>query len=258
MRVVIVGYGQMGHEIETVLRARGHTVAAIVDPVASGATAPSAGEAARAISADGAAGEPIAAIDFALPDSVLENAQVYARAGWAAVIGTTGWESQREEVLAPFRDAGTGLVYGSNFSVGANMFVRITRYAARLASRTGEYDSALVELHHRRKKDSPSGTAITLAEVMRQELRDKKEIQVETVHRQILPEELHVISGRVGSVPGTHSVILDSAADTVELTHRARSRQGFAVGAVQAAEWIVERKGIYPVEAFFDDLFDQR
>ncbi|TVR69664.1 MAG: 4-hydroxy-tetrahydrodipicolinate reductase [Spirochaetaceae bacterium] len=256
MKAVIVGYGQMGHEIERVLRDRGHAIAAIVDPAASGATAPSLDEAIRILAEGDSPGEPVVAIDFALPDSVQANTKAYARAGWAAVLGTTGWEDRREEVLAPVRAAGTSLVYGSNFSVGANMFVRVARYAARLASRTGEYDAALVELHHRLKKDSPSGTAITVAQVMQEELKEKRLIQVETVHRRIEREELHVISGRVGSVPGTHTVMLDSTADTVELTHRARSRQGFAVGAVQAAEWIVGRRGVYSVEAFFDDLFE--
>lgn len=251
MRAVIVGYGQMGHEIESVLRARGHEVAGIVDPVAAGATARTVGEAASAIQP----GEPVVAIDFSLPESVPGNASAIAAAGWCAVIGTTGWEDHRESVLKAAEGAGTGLVYGSNFSVGANMFVRISRYGARLAARTGEYDSGVVELHHRKKKDSPSGTAIMIADAIQGEIAEKTEIQPETLHRRIESGELHVISGRVGSIPGTHTVILDSMADTVELTHRARSRQGFAVGAVQAAEWIAERTGVYPVEAFFDDLF---
>ncbi len=254
MRVVIVGYGQMGHEIEIVLRNRGHEIVGIVDPVKPGASALTVDEAAKAIAGSPGTG-PVVAIEFALPEGVAGNVAAYGRAGWSAVIGTTGWEDQKTEVLTNAADTGMNLVYGSNFSVGANLFVRLARYAARLSARTGEYDAALVELHHRRKKDSPSGTALMVAEALKEEFPDKTEIQPETLHRRVKPEELHVIAGRVGSVPGTHTVILDSVADTVELTHRARSRQGFAVGAVQAAEWITEQTGIHPVEAFFDDMF---
>jgi 4-hydroxy-tetrahydrodipicolinate reductase len=254
MRIVIVGYGRMGHEIERVAAARGHKIIATVDPVAEDATARSVAEAAAGPLPSTAA-DPVVAIDFALPEAVKDNVAAYRDAGWAVVVGTTGWDQQREEILLPAREGDIALVYGSNFSVGANMFIRIARHAARLAERTGEYDGAVFELHHRGKQDSPSGTALMIADAIQAEMTDKQQIQTETLHRRISPEELHVASGRVGSIPGTHTVYLDSTADTVELTHRARSRQGFAVGAVQAAEWIASRSGIHPVEAFFDDLF---
>lgn len=254
MRIVIVGYGRMGHEIECVARDRGHEIFATVDPAASDASHASVADAASAGNGD-LPDDPIIAIEFALAEGVEKNVAAYGRAGWKAVIGTTGWDAHRESVLGEAERAGTHLVYGSNFSVGANLFIRLARYAARLAGRTGEYDTAVVELHHRKKQDSPSGTALTIAEAIREEYKDKTSLQVETLHRQILNEELHIVSGRVGSVPGTHTVLFDSTADTVELTHRARSRQGFAVGAVQAAEWIAERTGVHGVESFFDDLF---
>lgn len=254
MRVVIVGYGRMGHEIERVAVARGHAIVATVDPVAEDATARTVAEAATRVDPPGTT-DPVVAIDFSLPEGLKENIAGYRDTGWAVVLGTTGWDEKREEILAPAREGDLALVYGSNFSVGANMFIRIARHAARLAERTGEYDGAVFELHHRGKQDSPSGTALMIAEAMRAEMKDKQQIQTETLHRRIGPEELHVASGRLGSIPGTHTVYFDSVADTVELTHRARSRQGFAVGAVQAAEWIASRRGVFPVEAFFDDLF---
>jgi 4-hydroxy-tetrahydrodipicolinate reductase len=135
------------------------------------------------------------------------------------------------------------------------MMVRVAGVAAQLSAAAEGYDIGVTELHHRGKKDSPSGTAIMLAEQIRSAVSDKTEIQTETLHRQISPEELHVASGRIGSIPGTHTVYLDSEADTIELTHRARSRGGFALGAVKAAEWISAREGIHPVQDFFDDLF---
>lgn len=252
MKIVVVGYGRMGHEIEQAARERNHEVVATVDPAAPDAFATSIDELERkGVSPD----EPTVAIDFSLPDGLAENVAAYARLGWAAVIGTTGWAADREPVLAPARSAGIPLVYGANFSVGANLFFRIARYAGRLAAHAGLYDGAVVELHHRLKQDSPSGTALTIAESLLRELPRKDHLQTETLHRRIESDELHVVSGRVGSIPGTHTVYLDSNADTIELTHRARNRSGFAAGAVQAAEWIVNQKGIFEVDQFFDDLF---
>ncbi|WP_103679310.1 4-hydroxy-tetrahydrodipicolinate reductase [Alkalispirochaeta sphaeroplastigenens] len=257
MRIVIVGYGRMGREIEAIARDRGHQIVATVDPLAPGATALSLEEV-PPLEPASTATDPVTVIEFALPPQIGENVAFYARRGWHAVIGTTGWDQDREAVLRPAREAGTGLVYGSNFSVGANLFFRISRYAARLADRTGAYDSAVMELHHRQKQDSPSGTALTIAEGLLQESSSKSRLQPETLHRRIEEEELHVISGRVGFIPGTHTVYLDSLADTVELTHRARTRQGFALGAVQAAEWICSRREVVPVDVFFDDLFQDQ
>lgn len=251
MRIAIIGYGRMGHEIESVANARGHEIVCRVDPVVADADVGSVREAVDAkLIATG-----VCAIDFALPSAVEGNIAAYAEAGNAAVIGTTGWDADREKVLAPAKDAGIPLVWGSNYSVGANMTVRIAAYAARLSTAAGSYDAGLVELHHTGKKDSPSGTAIMLAEAMREVTEGKSEIQTETLHRQIRPEEMHVVSGRIGSIPGTHTVYFDSTADTVELTHRARNRGGFALGAVQAAEWIIHQRGVHQVSDFFDALF---
>jgi 4-hydroxy-tetrahydrodipicolinate reductase len=253
MNVAIIGYGRMGHEIELAARERGHSVVATIDPVAETAAFPSVAAAVDA----GALDDGTVAIEFALPAGVEDNIREYARAGCAVVLGTTGWDARREAVLAAAGDASLSLVWGSNFSVGANMFARITAYAARLAAGAGGYDSALVELHHRGKEDSPSGTALTLAEGVLAAGGDKHRIQPEALHRKIEAGELHVASVRVGSVPGTHTLYLDSTADTVELTHRARSRHGFAVGAVQAGEWIVDAGGVRRVSEFFDYLFDR-
>lgn len=251
MQIALVGYGRMGREIEIAARERGHSVDIRVDPAAESADFPSVAAAVDA----GAIDSSTAVIEFALPEGLRENMERYAQAGCAVVIGTTGWDDHREELLAQARAAGLALVWGSNFSVGANMFARITEYAAALAARAGGYDPALVELHHRGKQDSPSGTALMLGEKVLASGGEKRSIQTEALHRRIEPEELHVASVRVGSVAGTHTLYLDSPADTVELTHRARSRHGFAVGAVQAAEWITTTGGVHTVGEFFDHLF---
>jgi len=252
MKIAITGYGRMGREIEGISLSRGHEIVCRIDPVAEGAAFPSVMDAVEA----GVLTDDVCAIDFALPSAVATNIAGYARAGCQAVIGTTGWDAQREEVLAPARDAGIRLVWGSNFSVGANMAVRIAGYSAKLANAAGSYDVGIHELHHTGKKDSPSGTAIMLAEEILAVTAGKGEIQTETLHRQIRNDELHVTSGRIGGIPGTHTVYFDSLADTVEVTHRARNRNGFALGAVQAAEWIVTASGVHPVQDFFDDLFN--
>lgn len=251
MKIAIIGYGRMGHEIEAIATSRGHTIVCRVDPVAGDADYASVSDAIAAGVIDG----DVCAIDFSLPTAVEDNISAYADAGNAAVIGTTGWDSQRERILAPATAAGISLVWGSNFSVGANMAVRIATVAARLANATASYDTGVFELHHTGKKDSPSGTAIMLAEAIASVTDSKTEINTETMHRQIRPEEMHVASGRIGSIPGTHTVYFDSAADTIELTHRARSRGGFALGAVHAAEWIAEQDGVHHVSDFFDALF---
>ena len=252
MQLVIVGYGRMGHEIEAAALHRRHEIVARIDPGAGDADFPSLAAAAEAKALSSRA----VAIEFALPDGLETNLEHYGRAGLPVVIGTTGWNDRQQSVLEIAGRAGVPVVWGANFSVGANLFTRVVAFASRLAERAGGYDSAMVELHHRGKQDSPSGTALAIAREMLAGSDSKREIQVETLHRRVRDEELHVASARVGSVPGTHTVYLDSPADTVELTHRARNRQGFAVGAVQAAEWLsTVAPGVYTVAQFFDDLF---
>ena len=251
MQIVVVGYGRMGHEVERIAAKRGHTTLCRIDPHAEDADFASVGAAREA----GMVSGETVVVEFALPDGVEANMAEYARAGSPVVMGTTGWEDRREAVLARAREAGIGVVWGANFSVGAALFTRITRHAAQLADRVEGYDAAIVELHHRGKQDSPSGTARMVAAEVLAASSTKSRSHEETLHRRIHPEELHVASLRVGAVPGTHTVYLDSSADTVELTHRARNRGGFALGAVRAGEWIAEVGGVHPVDEYFAALF---
>lgn len=246
-----MGYGRMGREIEAIARSRSHEIVARIDPADGEADFASVDTAV----ASGAVDRTVVVIEFALAEGLADRMAVYATAGCGLVLGTTGWEPERERIVAAATAAGLPMVWGANFSVGANMFVRIAGYAAGLAARTGAYDAGMVELHHRGKKDSPSGTALMLAEEILRRSEAKTAVQTEVLHRQIEAKELHIASGRIGSIPGTHTVHLDSVADTVELTHRARNRSGFALGAVQAAEWVVERPGVHTVDEFFDYLF---
>jgi 4-hydroxy-tetrahydrodipicolinate reductase len=249
MRVAIIGYGSMGREVEKVLRERGHEVSGRVDPVQAGADAPGL--------TDTIARASDAAIEFSHADAVLENARAYARFGLSAVNGTTGWYARLDEVKKALADSQVGYLYGSNFSIGAHLFFALVAAAAELSNSCPEYDIMGWEIHHRRKKDSPSGTALTLAKIVTGRSARKKKLVTERLDRAPAADELHFASVRGGEVPGTHSVLLDSAFDTIELTHRARSRGGFALGAVRAAEWMAGKRGVFEVGDFIQDLLQR-
>jgi 4-hydroxy-tetrahydrodipicolinate reductase len=250
MRVAIIGYGSMGQEVERVLRARGHEVAARIDPQAPGADA-------RSVTEKTLAGVD-AAIEFSHADAVLENARAYARLGVNAVVGTTGWYGKLEEMKAILKDGRIGLVYGSNFSIGAHLFFALVAAAAELCGPFPEYDILGWEVHHKRKKDSPSGTALSIAKIITSAHPRKKKVVTEKLDRAPAADELHFASVRGGEVPGIHTVLMDSVYDTIELTHSARSRGGLAVGAVRAAEWIQGKKGLFEVSDFIQDALGRR
>lgn len=206
------------------------------------------------LNAETLTGNPVVAIDFTRPDAVLQNVRTLVSLGLPMVVGTTGWESDRAEVEGLVREHGGRLLTASNFSVGVQTFARIVRAAARLVDRLDRYDVAMHEDHHVRKVDSPSGTALMLGEIVLEEMRRKERIEVERSDGKIDPAALHLSSRRVGEVIGTHQVTIDGLADTIELTHRARNRSGFAAGALLAAAWLPDQApGLYR----FDDLFEQ-
>ncbi len=246
MRVAIIGYGSMGREVERVLLQRGHTVAGRVDPVQPGADSASLSES-IAKGAD-------AAIEFSHAEAVLGNAGLYARFGLNAVCGTTGWFGKLDELKALVSRAAIGYLYGSNFSVGAHLFFALVAAASELANSCPEYDMLGYEIHHKRKKDSPSGTALTLAKIITAKSNRKKKLVTEKLDRAPAADELHFASVRGGEVPGVHTVLLDSTFDTIEMTHTARSRGGFALGAVRAAEWLAGRRGVFEVNDFIKDI----
>jgi len=145
-------------------------------------------------------------------------------------------------------------MYGSNFSLGMNLFYDIIRKTAAIMSKCSEYDVFGYEKHHFLKKDSPSGTARKICDIILEEMPTKKTAQFDKLERKILAEELHFASIRGGAVPGTHAVEFDSLADTIELKHTARNRNGFAMGALKAANWIADKKGVYQFETIFSEL----
>ena len=177
-------------------------------------------------------------IDFSVADMVPKNAEACARAGVPLVVGTTGWQTRVAEVRRLVTEHDGALIYGANFSVGVQVFYRIAARAAELFHGLESYDAFIEEAHHKRKRDAPSGTAVQLHKIMAEGLN----------------REVPVTSTRAGYIPGTHRLGFDSAADQITLTHTARSREGFAAGALVAAGWIVGRKGVYEFSEVFDEI----
>ena len=246
LKIALFGYGKMGHEIETAALQAGHTIVATFDVEKR----PSLG----VLSASGAD----VAIDFSQPNAVEENVRLCAAAGVPIVIGTTGWDSAQDMVRETVDGAHIGCVIGSNFSVGVNFFLEIVRIAARIIN-AGEYDAYILEAHHRGKKDFPSGTALRLSEAVLSALKSKTKAISELPHGEAIPaNELLISSIRAGSITGTHTVGFESEEDSIELTHQAKNRRGFASGAVHAAEWIVNRKGFYRFEEHIGDILGAR
>ena len=253
MKIAIIGYGKMGKMIEQIARAQGHSIAAIVDPLAQ--DAPS-GIPLRKSIAQAALETADAAIEFTQPATAVENIIALAKRKIPAVIGTTGWHERMGEVTKAVEDAGSSLLWASNFSIGVNLFYRIAWYASELVNNFPEYDVGGFEAHHNKKIDSPSGTAKILAEGVLARIDRKKKIVWETMNRKPEEDELHYPSLRIGSVPGQHSLFFDSTADTIEITHTARSREGFASGAVRAAQWLAaeKRRGIFTIDEMLKDI----
>jgi 4-hydroxy-tetrahydrodipicolinate reductase len=179
-----------------------------------------------------------AAIDFSVGGAVARNAEACALAGVPLVEGTTGWGDQKEEVVRVIEEHHGALVYGANFSIGVNIFYRVVAQAAAFFKSVEGYAAFIEEAHHSRKRDAPSGTALRLQDIMGEQLDGG----------------IPIASTRAGYIPGTHRVGFDSAADQVLLTHTARSREGFAAGALVAARWIVGRQGVFEFTEVIDEI----
>lgn len=233
MNIALIGSGNMGRMIEGMAAAHGMSVTAMFDIDAPLRDNNETRECLREV--------PVL-IDFTAPDAVAATVQTVAKLKKHLVVGTTGWSSSLSEITETVREAGIGMVYASNFSLGINLFYKIADYAGTLFSACRQYDPYLLEAHHKAKKDAPSGTALTLASI---------------VEASMQRPDIPVTSIRAGYIPGTHEVGFDSRADTVRLVHTARSREGFAEGALLAARWISGRTGLYRFADVLDDVLSR-
>jgi 4-hydroxy-tetrahydrodipicolinate reductase len=253
MRIAVIGYGKMGKMVEQTALSQGHSIAAIVDPFV---TETLAGAPVSKSVSDADLSCADAAIEFTQPAAAPDNITALAKKKIPTVTGTTGWHERMDEVNRAVKAAGGALLWSSNFSIGVNLFYRIAWYAAELANEFPEYDISGFEAHHNKKLDSPSGTAKVLAEGVLSRVERKKKTVWETMNRKPESDELHFPSMRMGSVPGRHSLFFDSPADTIEITHTARNREGFASGAIRAAQWLAGRQGIYTIDEMLKDIFE--
>jgi len=271
MNIGLIGYGKMGKMVEAAALNGGHNVSFAVDPFAPGST-----------TADGAAtvsGAPLLRafpfvkensgkeetdrfnstdvfIEFTRPETAPDNIKAACALGKPVVCGSTGWYAHLQDISSAVEKAGGALLWSSNFSLGVNLFYQIAEYAAKLTDSFAEYDLGGLEIHHNKKADSPSGTAKTLMERVLAVMKRKTSVlwgdpSPQNGNTGTLPADtIHFASLRQGSAPGSHSLFFDSPADTIEITHTARSREGFALGAVRAAEWLVSvpRRGVFTME----------
>ncbi|MTK52150.1 4-hydroxy-tetrahydrodipicolinate reductase [Paludibacter sp.] len=228
MRIALIGYGKMGHEIEQIALNRGHEIVSIIDMDNTGEFD---SEAFR--SAD-------VAIEFTRPEVAMSNLSRCFDAQVPVVCGTTGWTAHLEEVKKEMAYKNATLFWASNFSLGVNIFAAVNRYLAKIMNSYPDYNVSMVEVHHTQKLDAPSGTAITLAEGILDEL-DRKSKWVKEVEG--CSEDLAIVSKREGAVPGIHEIIYESEMDVISIKHDAKTRRGFALGAVLAAEFTAGKKG---------------
>jgi 4-hydroxy-tetrahydrodipicolinate reductase len=233
MKLALIGYGAMGQLVSTRARNDGDDI---------GLTFTSRDDAQSVADFGKALSGHDAAIDFSVGGAVAKNAAACALADVPLVEGTTGWSDRKEEVFRAMQEHNGALVYGANFSIGVNVFYRIVAQAAALLKSVEGYSPFIEEAHHSRKRDAPSGTALRLQQLMKERLNG----------------EIPVSSTRAGHIPGTHRVGFDSAADQITLTHTARSREGFAAGALLAARWIVGRKGVFEFTEVIDQIIGEK
>jgi 4-hydroxy-tetrahydrodipicolinate reductase len=229
MKIALVGYGKMGKVIERIALERGHEIIAKID-INNYAELSNLNPQ-----------NTDAVIEFSHPKAAFNNLQACMKQGLKVVCGTTGWLEQKPEIEALCLAHKAAFFYASNYSIGVNLFFQINKQLARLMNPHKQYEINTIEIHHTEKKDSPSGTAITLAEGIL-ENNNSKDVWVNNQIAQT--NEVPIWSIREGKVPGTHTIKYISSVDTIEMTHTAHSREGFAVGAVVAAEWIANKTGI--------------
>ena len=225
MKIALLGYGRMGKEIEKIAISRGHEIVIKKDQ----------GDTVDIKLAD-------VAIDFSVPSAAFDNISLCLYNGVPVVSGTTGWLEKYDEAVELCNQNKGGFIYASNFSLGVNIFFEINKQLAKMMDQVSDYTTTIEEIHHTKKLDAPSGTAITLAEgIIENSKKSAWELDGDVNNEKIIP----ITAKRIPDVPGTHTISYNSEVDCIEIKHTAHSRKGFALGAVIAAEWIIGKSGIF-------------
>lgn len=227
MKIALLGYGKMGKVIERIALERGHKIVLKKDHDSS---------------FEGLENADVA-IDFSVPDSAVENISECFNKDIPVISGTTGWLTDYPKMVELCNAKNGSFIYGSNFSLGVNVFFELNEYLAKMMANLKQYKVSMEEIHHTQKLDAPSGTAITLAEGVIKHT-DYANWTLETP----ISNEIHIEAKRIENIPGTHSIFYDSEVDQIEIKHTAHSREGFALGAVIAAEWLVGKKGVFTMK----------
>lgn len=229
MKIALIGYGAMGKLIETLAKNKNHEIVAIIDEAEANLSVEELAEKLKAADVT---------IDFSIAKAVKKNVEACCLAEISLVEGATGWNSELEEIQNYIKENNGSFVFGANFSIGVNLFYRVVDYASELFAKFDDYEAFIEEQHHSRKVDAPSGTALKLKSIVAEHIE----------------KDFSVAATRAGNIPGTHRVGFDGNADQILLEHFARSREGFASGAIMAAEWVAGRKGFWEFTEVMDEI----
>ena len=245
IRIGLIGYGRMGKLIHEISEKNDVKITQIFDPNKH-----------NILSSNSNLSDVEVFIDFSTPEKLFANAEIILKKNKKLVIGTTGWYENLGKMENLCHKYDSGIIVGGNFSVGMNAFYEIINYASKLFNKLNDYDVYGWEQHHSGKADSPSGTAKEISSIILNNIERKTIAQFDKLDRKIKPEELHFASIRGGRISGIHNVQFDSPFDTLTLNHSAKNRQGFAIGAIEAAKWLSQRKGFYMYKDIFKGIYN--
>ena len=239
MNIALLGYGKMGKAIEEIAIERGHIIIATIDNHTDWQNKKD-----RLLKAD-------VAIDFSTPDSIISNIKYCVELNLPLVVGTTGWHDSIDNIKETILSNNLAFLWASNFSIGVNIFFKLNKELAKLMNKYDEYDVKINEVHHAGKLDTPSGTAISIANELTNELDNKNTWELDNDNEEHNSNAIQIHSERIDPVPGTHTTTFESDIDSIEITHTAKNRKGFATGAVIAAEWLKGKEGFYEFKEVF-------
>lgn len=242
MKIALIGYGKMGHTIERIAKERGNEITCRIDK-----------DNLEDLGSEAFLGSDVA-IEFTTPATARDNVERCIEAGIPVVSGTTGWQKELPEVQELCRQKDGSMIWASNFSIGVNIFMAVNRQLAHIMNAFPEYKASMSETHHIHKLDHPSGTAVTLANAIVGEVERLSQWAEQEGDGQLASDILPIAHERRGEVPGIHTIVWDSPADDITITHSAKNRDGFALGAVLAAEWLPSHPGIHTIQEMLSDI----